>query len=295
MASIGSKKGTEKATSGITRRSIKNGEVIGPKLHKDVLSGAYYFYAGKGQPLLFLADLSGVAAGADDVDCVAVLPNGLHVFYTPIGTVSAAPYGPQASASGLDLGIDLTNNEGLNLVFGGALASGVPVSNPFSITCKRLATDPIPAGMFLRVKLLIEDVSGVDIVAFGFRKAEDFQAVYASYDELAAFNVISGDIKIDTTLNATPATAVDTTENWADGETHELLVVANGNGKIQFFLDGAEPAVTKAFQFDANEVIVPFAHVLQDTDLSHVYITELEVGNLEQLYSLTTHERVLLP
>ena len=50
------------------------------------------------------------------------------------------------------------------------------------------------------MKFAIADVSDTDDCAFGFRKVEAYQANIDDYDEMAALNVISGDIKIETIL-----------------------------------------------------------------------------------------------
>jgi len=278
MASIGTKKGIEKAQGGLSRRSMKDGEVIASKFHRDVLAGEHLFYRGKGQPLLFLADLSGVAAGTDNVGAVAVLPGvNAHLHFTPIGTVTTAPYGPAADAAGLDLSLDQTNAEGVNYIPGGLLG-------PWLTTVKRDIGDPIPRGTFIRWKGILEDVSGVAELAIGFRKNEAVQAAFDDYADAAALNVLAGDIKRETIVGGAATVTVDTVLNWADTETHEILVICHGNGKVEFFVDGLTAPSGAAYQFTEDLAVVPFIYFLQGSDISgKVNTKEFEVGFLEQI------------
>lgn len=276
MASIGARTSAEKARGGITSRSIKDGGVFGLNIHQDVHSGAYLRYEGKGQPLLVLADLSAAAAGTDAVDAVAYLPGTFaELHYQPIGTVTVAPFGPTADAAGLDLSLDQTDDEGVNYVVGGLLG-------PWRTTIKQAINDPIPDGVMFRLKCSIADVSGTDDFAIGFRKAEAPQALFDGYDEAAALNIISGNVTRETILNNAATVTVDTLLNWADGETHEVAMLLRGNGKVEFWFDGEPAPVGAAFQFDADEVVVPFIYFLQAADLTTVNVVELEVARLSQ-------------
>lgn len=277
MASISNKTSAEKAKRGLTHRSVRTGEIYGRALHPDVRGESYFFYQGKGQPLLFLADLSAVAAGTVNVRCVAVLPGGQHLYFTPhTGAVTTAPYGPTASTLGLDISLDQTATEGVNYEFGSD-------TGPFVLTVERTAGGTVPKGMFIRAKLLVPDVSGVTDLAIGFRKVEAVQADLDNYDELACLNLQAGDVKIETILNGGATVTVDTLANWADNEIHELLVGVTGKGTVTFQIDGDDCPVSRAFQFDDNEVVIPFIYHVNGTDLSEVHVKELEVGFLDQL------------
>ena len=113
-----------------------------------------------------------------------------------------------------------------------------------------------------RVKLSIADVSDTDDCAFGFRKKEAYQANIDDYDEMAVLNVISGDIYIETILNGAGTTSTDTTDNFADGETHTLEVRVDLDGAVTYLIDDVAPTTTAAFSFDDGEEIIPFAFVL---------------------------------
>lgn len=277
MASIGARTAAEKALGGLTRRSIRDGEVLGRAVHADVASGAYMLYKGKSQPLGMEAD-STAATGAAGVEHVALLPGvSQYLHYFPIvnaGNVLVPP----ASADGLDLTLSQTNDEGCQYVPGGLFG-------PWRMTVERTANQVVPKGLFIRLRAAILDVSGTDDFAVGFRKAEAVQAAIDGYDEAAWLNAISGNVFTETILNNGTTVAVDTTDNWADTEEHEFEVQVDGKGKVYFFFDGAQPTVTQAFQFDDAEVLVPFIYALQAADLTTINVKELEVGTLEQRYN----------
>lgn len=192
---------------------------------------------------------------------------GLETFeYHSLGAGQTILY-PQKVATGLDIGMDQLDNDGVEI------GCGIVANTPCART---VGTD---AASFLRVKFSIADVSGTDDLAVGWRKAEDYQANVDDYDEMAALNVISGDIKIETILNAAATVTTDTTQNWADAETHTLEVLVSAAGVVTYKIDGAAPTTTAAFTFDTGEVIVPFIFFLNATDLAGaVVIQEFECG-----------------
>jgi len=116
---------------------------------------------------------------------------------------------------------------------------------------------------YAELKFSIATVAGTDDCAFGFRKVEALQANVDDYDEMAALNVISGNITIETILNNAGTTSTDTTANWADGETHTLRIDVSSAGVVTYKIDGSAPATTAAFTFDSGEVVTPFFFQLQ--------------------------------
>jgi hypothetical protein len=276
MASIGTKKATEKASKGITRRSIRAGELYGPLIHDDVQGGAYVKFLGKGQPVCLLADATGspgVATGADTVGHVAIIPeSGLALHYTPIGTATIK--GPVAHASGLTVSLDATNAEGAGYVPGGLLG-------PFLMTVN--FANP-PKGMFIRGRFKVTTAASIGHLAVGFRKNEAVFPALTTYDEMACLYAIGADMKIFTILNNGADAILDTTQDWGNAETHEFEVRVTGKGLVTFFIDGAPPTVRKTHQFDDTEVIVPFFQYANGAGANTpCYLTRLEVGTLEHL------------
>lgn len=180
---------------------------------------------------------------------------------------------PALTALGLDIAADQAADEGAEYTNGIALGAA-----------KRVFTVGTDKGFFFRVKFSIGDVSGSDDLGVGFRKAEAFQANIDDYDEAAYLNVISGDIKIETILNNAATTVTDTTDNWADGETHTLQINVSGAGAVTYLIDNEAPTVTAAFSFDDGEVVIPFFHFLNAAHLvDSLVLQEWEWGFVGQV------------
>ena len=185
--------------------------------------------------------------------------------YHIIGTQTIVS--PTLGTGGLDINMDQTANDGVELCL------GINAANKGVFT---VGTD---AAFYAKMTFDIADVSGTDDCAFGFRKVEDYQAALDNYDEMAAINAISGDITIETILNGGATSSTDTTLNWADGEKHTLEVLVSAAGVVTFKVDGSEPATTSAFTFDDGEVVVPFLYFINDTDVAgEVNLMHFECG-----------------
>lgn len=176
---------------------------------------------------------------------------------------------PSRTATGLDIGMDQTDNDGVEI------SQGILAGSKHAYT---IGTDD---AFFIRVKFKIADVSGTDDCAIGFRKTQAYQANIDDYTDMAALNVISGDINIETILNNAATTTTDTTLNWADGETHELRVEVSRSGAVTYKVDDVAPTTTAAFTFDSGDVVVPFMFFLHATDVAGaVELIEWEVGTI---------------
>ena len=205
---------------------------------------------------------------------VNVLVGDRNVFeYHILGTQDIL--GPIRTSGGLNLKLDATADDGIELTLGNEQPANTVISAVAGATRGTfvVGTD---APFYVAFKLTIADVSGTDDCAVGFHKAEAYQAAIDSYDEWAALNVISGDIKIETELNAGGTTTTDTTDNWADTETKTLMVICDSNGslsndgtvgKCYYFIDGQKPTTepTSRFKFDSGEIVIPFFYYLFDT------------------------------
>lgn len=267
---------SRKKDNGINSRSIADFGVNGPKIHRDVLSNRYMHYQGKGNPILQLATGVAFGSGASGVEHIAVLHGGHLLHYTPIGG-AATILGPSAHANGLDLMLDQTAGEGAAYVPGGLLG-------PWRLVVDRSSTPPAdPLGIFIRARLRVNDVSGASIVAVGVRKSEAAQANHDDYDELFGVALVNGDILRKSILNNAATVSVDTGLDWLDDEIHEFEVQCFTNGKCKLFVDGAEPLIGAAFQYDNAEVVVPYIQTLNGADLTNCWVQQLTVGRLEQI------------
>lgn len=177
---------------------------------------------------------------------------------------------PQKAATGLDIGMDQTDNDGVEL--GCGIVDGTPCAF-------KVGTD---AAFFVRVKASIADVSGTDDFCVGFRKAEDYQANVDDYDEAAWLGQgqgAAGRINIETIKNAAATVTTNTTDTWADAATHTFEVLVSATGVVTYKIDGAAPTTTAAYTFDDAEIVVPFVYFLHATDLAGaVVLQEYECG-----------------
>lgn len=243
---------------------------ISLELRKDLTVGRKIISRGtfetfKSNPLS--AKLAGGAATGSTGDTDLLLTPETAFEYHIKGTQTILA--PQRTAVGLDIGMDQTDNDGVELsqgiLAGGKHAYTIGTDGPFK----------------MRVKFKIEDVSGTDDCAIGFRKAAAYTANFDDYTDAATLNVISGDIKIETILNNAATTTTDTTDNWADAATHTLEVIVTDAGVVTYLIDGVAPTVTAAFTFDNGDVVVPFMFFLHASDVAGaVEIIEWEVSEI---------------
>lgn len=201
------------------------------------------------------------ATGEEDVMCL-----GNNVFEYHILGAGQTKLAPVLVATGLDVALDLTNNEGCEV------SQGILARSKQAMV---IGTDEF----YLKCKFSIADVTGTDDCAVGFRKAEDYQANIDDYQDMAILNVISGAIKIETEVGAGGTTTTDTTDAWADGETHTLEVYVRRDGVVTYKIDGAAPTATAAFTFTDGLTVVPFFHFLHAlTSPGAIILQEWECG-----------------
>ena len=232
----------------------------------------YFDFTSMGSGPIASADMladgsfpKGAATGATGDENVLMFANGDSLYHHVLGTQTLIP--PNIVAAGLDIAQDLTNNDGMELCGSPSTGTGIEFT---------VGTD---AAFYFACTITITDVTGTDDFAIGFRKKEAFQAAVDNYDEMAAFNVISGDIKIETILNNGSTTTTDTTDNWADAASKTLKVLVSSAGVVTYQIDGSAPTTTAAFTFDNGEVVTPFVYLVHDSDVAEsTIITTWDVG-----------------
>lgn len=202
------------------------------------------------------AKVAGGAAGgtAEDTNVMAF---GQNVFeYNIKGTQTITA--PSLAAGGLNISMDLTDNDGVEIT------QGITARSPSSF---KVGTS---AAFYVKARLKIADVSGTDDCAVGFRKAEAYQAAIDNYDEMAALNVISGNIYTETIINNAATVSTDTTDDWADAAEKTLEVYVSAAGLVSYKIDGVAPTAVAAtaFSFDEDEIVVPFFYFLHATDVA---------------------------
>lgn len=210
------------------------------------------------QPVCVQED--GTAASGVDTEVNLALMHGLVFEFQNINTQTILV--PNIAATGLDIAKDLTDTDGLELT------QGIVASSPAAFT---VGTD---GAFHFLARVYLTDVSGTDDFLIGFRKAEAYQAAVDNYDEMAALNIISGDITIETILNAGATTSTDTTDNWADTTSKTVGVHVSAAGVVTYTIDGVAPTTTAAFTFDDAEVVVPFIYFIHDGDVAEATILQ---------------------
>lgn len=163
---------------------------------------------------------------------------------------------PTLGANGLDIGLDQTNDEGMELT------QGITARSPMAFVAG------VHSAFYLSVRLVVADVSGCGPLILGFRKAEAHQAAYDDYDEMAAIGLFGADIKLATILNGAATVVTDTTQDAVDATALTLTVKVSSARAVTYEINGAAPTATAAFSFDSGEVVVPFVHFLHDSDVA---------------------------
>jgi hypothetical protein len=229
----------------------------------------YCFEDFKTQPICQVNNATtALPSGTANTANTALMPGTGNSFeYVAKGTQTIIGMGVLATG-GCDVSGDQTDNDGREIVFGGGITSAAV--RTFTVGGRAFSA---------RLKFSIVDVSGVDDCAFGFRKCAAYTANFDDYTDLATLNVISGNITIETILNNAATTSTDTTDDWADGKTHELKVSVDTNGAVTYAIDGQPPTTTAAFTFDSGDAVVPFLFFLQTADFSGaITLQEFECG-----------------
>lgn len=195
-------------------------------------------------------DVLGIApAGTTGETCAAAFENNIFEYF--ILGAGQTLVAPSISANGLLASLDLTNDEGVEYT------QGITARSRMAFT---IGTSP---AFYLKVGLLVADVSGSDICAVGFRKSAAYAAAFADYTDKATLNKIGGDIYTSTALNNAADVDTDTTINWADAAAKVLEVYVSDAGVVTYKVDGVT-ATGAAFTFDDGDVVVPFFHLLHD-------------------------------
>lgn len=276
--------------------SIVSRGLIDPKTNKIALTvnAKGQFVDGEGRIVLpNLKEFYEDFVNLDTTDQVAlILPTGaaastatgtINHVYTPAGNVlcvgalgAGQTIAPSIVAAGLSIGGDQTDDEGYELFSHFIGATG----RPFII-----GLDP---AFYFRCKFTVGDVSGIDTLLCGFRRAAVLNGTYTSIADYAALGWSTGAdpaaIKILTGLNGTD-TATDTTNTIADGIALTVEVKVSATGVVTYRHDAVTPGTLKAptttaaLTLDNGDPVIPFFHFLNTAALGDtVTIQSWEVG-----------------
>lgn len=174
---------------------------------------------------------------------------------------------PSLGTNGLDIGMDQTSGDGLEL------------HNGLTARCPVALTVGTHSG-FVSAKVKIEDVSGCVDLFVGWRKAAAFAADMNDYTDFAVIGCAAGDIKTATALNNAATVLTDTTDNWADAAEKRLTVAVSRAGVVSYQVDEAAPTTVVAYTFDSADVLIPFLVFAHGADVAGT--VELTEWNVER-------------
>jgi hypothetical protein len=211
-------------------------------------------------PIIAKSAGAGAATGtAADVN-ILLMPNygllpaaGFEYFIIGTQTIVAPPV---IAAGGLEIGMDQTDNDGVQF------DNGITARNPVAFT---VGTDP---ACYVKATFTIADASGASPLVVGFRKVAARAADYNDWTDFAVIGDYEGDIKIETALNNAATVTTDTTDNWADAATKKLAVFVSSAGVVTYQVDDAAPTVVAAYTFDNGDQIMPVVLFMQGSDVS---------------------------
>ena len=217
--------------------------------------GTYLAATGYGPPV------SPTAATVNLGFIPAEVGTSLPIVYSPINgpqTILA----PVWNSTGLVVSGDLTDTLGVAYTLG-AGADNVAKG-------KHVITVGVGQGsarvFFGKLTWKVADVSGVTTSFFGIRKVQAMQTTLTGYTDLAGCGLVTtdGNVTTRTRLNNGTAVVTDTGYNWADGETHTVLVEVYLDGKVRITYD-TYIVLDRIFTFDAGDTVVPFFDLLHAT------------------------------
>ncbi len=216
------------------------------------------------------ANTGGVPTGATGDENLMVMQQG-EILEQHINGAGQTIIAPVMDATGLLISLDLTDNEGAEYSW------GILGTNRHAYT---IGTD---AAFFFECKIKLADVTGVDPLYIGFRKQEAYQGTFTAYTDYAFIGVEetqnSALITIADELNGGGTTYTNTTDAWADGETHTLRVNVSAAGVVTYLIDGVAPSATHAFTFDNTDVVMPCLYFLHGTTTpGEIHLIEMECG-----------------
>lgn len=260
-------------------RNIKD-ETIGPQKLNKAKNRKYVFDAFDVRPTFAAAAGHGSPAGATgSINIMRTGAGTYEYFVLGAGQTIVAPVWDPTNGKGVDIALDLTATEGLEIAFGPNIVTAGQDRGKLNF---KIGTDK---SFFARLKVYITDASGFNPFHFGFRKVQAFAATFTDYTDYAAIELQSDlDIMISTDLNNAGEVATDTTQNTADLASREFEIRITQQGAVSFLIDGLVPTVNRTnFVFDAGDIVIPFGRLLHGTDVAEAtFLQEFEAGYLPE-------------
>lgn len=165
---------------------------------------------------------------------------------------------PRMSANGLNIALDLVDNEGAEYNFGARAGA------------KHAYTIGTSAAFFLEAQIYVADLSGCEPLWLGFRKVQANDADYTLYTDFYTIGLNNATsataVSLGSQVNTGGVTLQSSTDAWGgDGSIQTLRVLVSAAGVVTATISGAAPSAPLAFTFDNADVVMPFIHFLHDT------------------------------
>ena len=181
--------------------------------------------------------------------------------------------GPQIASTGMNYEAGDTDNEGYQWVMSYPGSKGTEGFDSFTIGT---------SAFYAKLTWSIETVAVLDYNWFGFRLKSQASVAEprANATDYAVIGPNAGNISVETALNNTTATVLDTTDDWGNGEIHQMEVYVGADGAATFKIDGNDPTVnTTTLTFDAGDVLTPwFVYMKNAGSAATCILRRLEVG-----------------
>ena len=214
--------------------------------------------------------------GGDNDVVIHQYPDGLQLACSFMGAIDED--GPQIASTGINYEGGDTDNEGYQWVMSYPGTKGIEGFDSFTVG--RYA-------FYAKLKYSLSDVSVLDYNWFGFRLKSQAAVAEprANATDYAVIGPNAGNISVETALNNTTASVLDTTDNWGDGETHVMEVRVSAAGAATFKIDGRDPTVnTTTLTFDSGDVLTPwFVSMKSSGATCNTILQEFEVGRLADI------------
>ena len=249
---------------------------------KGLIDDKYVFKFGA-PPVIFDDGAYGgtyaVPAGAAQAVAIHQYPDGLSLacaFMAADGTMGED--GPTIAATGMNYTGGDTDNEGYQWVMSYPGTKGTEGFDSFTVGS---------SAFYAKLKYSLEDVSILDYNWFGFRLKSQASVAEprANATDYAVIGQNNTAISIETALNNTTASVLDTTDDWGDGETHTMEVRVSAAGAATFKIDGRDPTVnTTTLTFDSGDVLTPWFGSMKSSGATcNTILQEFEVGRLADI------------
>lgn len=174
---------------------------------------------------------------------------------------------------------------GLNLVQTATAGQGSEVCLGQNALCPAAFVIGEDAAFFMRCQFKVSDTSGINPLIIGFRKVQAFDATLTNYTDYVAIGIEGtanpNTIFIDTQIGSGGAVQTNTTETWADTETHYLAIFVSATGLVSYQIDGQTPTALPVapYTFTSGLQVMPFIRTTQAADTcAQCSIDWMEVG-----------------